>query len=213
MFDRKTFTLWSNLTGEPVAGPLSQTPVKLRILPMTLTTWGEWKKAHPDTSVVYLDQQYGSRWNFRYVPGAADQARAGVNFPIWLKNKALNDKDEVYALRVGDRAKAYPINLTLEKRVINDQVGDQSLVIIGDLQSGAIRAYLRTGHDFFPGDSSHELLDESRKVWKITEESLIPAETGNSMRNLQRVPGHVSLWFAWYGFFPQTEVYGAPPKN
>lgn len=213
MFDRKTFTLWSNLTGEPVVGPLSQTPVKLKILPMTLTSWGEWKKAHPDTEVVYLDQQFGNRWNFRYVPGAADQARAGVNFPIWLKNKALSDKEEVYALRIGDRAKAYPINLTLEKRVINDQLGDQSLVIIGDPQSGTIRAYLRTGHDFFPGGSFNELHDRSGKVWKITEESLIPTESGSSIAKLPRVPGHVSLWFAWYGFFPQTEVYGAPSRD
>jgi Protein of unknown function (DUF3179) len=208
MFDRKTFTLWSNLTGEPVVGPLSQSSTKLMILPMTLTTWGEWQKAHPDTTVVYLDQQYGNHWGFRYAPGAADQVRVGVNFPIWLKNKILKDKEEIYAIRIGEHAKAYPINLVVEKKVINDQLGEHHIVIIGDPRSGAIRVYERNGHDFSSDDSNAQVRDQAGQTWRIKEEGLVLADSDVIAEKLRRIPGHVSLWFAWYGFFPQTEVYG-----
>lgn len=43
MYDRQTYTLWSNLTGEPVVGRLAPSPVRLEILPATVTTWEEWR--------------------------------------------------------------------------------------------------------------------------------------------------------------------------
>ncbi len=207
MFDRQTHTLWSNLTGEPVVGRLARSPVRLEILPSTVTTWEGWRSAHPDTTVLKLDDGFGQRWNYTYRPGAAEQARSGVSFPIWLKSKALAPKAEVYALRVGRHAKAYPIERVLQDKVVNDRLGEVDLVLIGDPNSGAVRAYRRDGRTFAPGRDERELRDESGSSWRITEEALLP-EMATSSR-LDRLPGHVSFWFAWYGFFPQTEVYGA----
>lgn len=209
MFDRKTYSLWSNLTGEPVVGVLSKTSAKLTILPMTLTTWEEWKQKHPDTTVVYLDPEFGNRWGYRYTPGAADRARAGVRFPIWLKNSALKDKTEVYALRMGGDSKAYPIDLVLEQKVIHDQIGETKLVMIADPQSGAIRVFQRKEQKFVISNNANSIQDESGRIWKITEENLV-LENSSLSEKLPRVPGHVSLWFAWYGFFPQTEIYSVP---
>ncbi len=208
MFDRQTYTLWSNLTGEPVVGRLAQSPVRLEVLPATVTTWEGWRSAHPDTTVLKLGDSFGRRWNYTYTPGAADRARAGVSFPVWLKSKALEPKAEVYALRIGQLAKAYPVERILQEKVVNDRLGDVDLVVIGDPKSGAVRAYRRGGRTFAAGREDRELRDEAGRAWRLTEEALLPA-TGNAPR-LDRVPGHVSFWFAWYGFFPQTEVYGAP---
>jgi uncharacterized protein DUF3179 len=207
MFDRQTHTLWSNLTGEPVVGRLAQSPVRLEVLPATVTTWEGWRSAHPDTTVLKLSDAFGRRWNYTYTPGAADRARAGVSFPVWLKSKALEPKAEVYALRIGQLAKAYPIERVLREKVVNDRLGDVDLVLVGDAKSGAVRAYRRGGHSFILGPDDRELRDESGRAWRITEEALLP-KTEASPR-LDRIPGHVSYWFAWYGFFPQTEVYGA----
>src|SRR5262249_49792247 len=52
MLDRQTRTLWSNLTGEPVLGPLAASGFRLQILPLTVTTWGEWRSRHPATTVL-----------------------------------------------------------------------------------------------------------------------------------------------------------------
>jgi hypothetical protein len=211
MYDRETFTLWSNLTGEPVVGRLALSPVRLEILPVAVTTWGEWKGAHPDTTVTRLDDSFGRRWGFEYKPGAADRRRAGVRFPVWRKSKALDDKTEVYALRSGSAAKAYPIDRVVRERVVNDEVGDLEVVLVGDPDSGAVRAWRRSGQRFSPGANAGELRDETGRTWRITEEALIAEPAGEEApRTLERLPGHVSFWFAWFGFFPETEVYEGP---
>ncbi len=211
MFDRQSHTLWSNLTGEPVVGRMAESPIRLEILPATVTTWGGWRAAHPDTTVLKLDDSFGRRWSYTYAPGAADRARAGVSFPVWLKSKALEPKAEVYALRMGQLAKAYPIERVLQEKVVNDRLGGVDLVVIGDPESGAVRAYRRDGHILSPGRDAGELRDETGRAWRITEEALL-ADAGDRQASprLERLPGHVSFWFAWYGFFPQTEVYGVP---
>jgi uncharacterized protein DUF3179 len=210
MFDRQSYTLWSNLTGEPVVGRLARSPIRLEILPFAVTTWEEWRTAHPDTTVLKLDVSFGLRWNYNYVPGAADRVRAGVSFPVWLKSKVLEPKAEVYALRVDQHAKAYPVERVLQEKVVNDRLGEVELVLIGDPKSGAVRAYRRAGRTFSFNPDDGRLRDESGRGWRITEEALLPdAEAPEASPRLDRVPGHLSLWFAWYGFFPQTEVYGA----
>ncbi len=170
---------------------------RLQILPMALTTWSEWRKMHPKTTVLYLDDRYGAQWNFRYQPGLADRARSGVKFPVWQKSKMLEEKEEVYALRVGDIPKAYPIKMLLSERVLNDKIGETQIVLVVDPESEAVRAYRREAHTFSP-----DLKDESGRVWLLQEEALISGD-----EKLMRIPGHVSFWFAWYGFFPHTEVY------
>jgi len=203
MFDRQTLTLWSNLTGEAVVGPLSQSNVKLKILPMTLTTWGAWKKEHPESTVLKPDPELEKRWGFDYKPGAADRARAGVSFPIWLKNSAVPPKAEVYAIRLDDKPKAYSIDAVLKVPIINDQIGKVPVVLISDPNSGSIRAYHRTTFQFQSAPAPHQLKDQTGRIWKVQDDSL----TSDSEKPLPRIPGHISLWFAWYGFFPQTELY------
>lgn len=212
MVDRQTATLWSNLTGEPVAGRLAARPVPLVSLPVTVTTWGEWMAAHPDTTVTRLDNAYGLRWGFEYRPGAADRARTGVSFPVWQKSQALDPKTEVFALRAGSRAKAYPVDRVVRERTVHDQLGDLELVLVGDPESGAVRAWRRTGQRFSLEENGRGLRDETGRRWQITEEALIAATApGEAAQRLERLPGHVSFWFGWFGFFPETEVYGGAP--
>ncbi len=45
MYDRKTHSLWSQLGVQAVTGPMAGR--RLDVLPMTHTTWGEWKRGTP----------------------------------------------------------------------------------------------------------------------------------------------------------------------
>ncbi len=208
MYDRETSSLWNQLTGEPVVGPLVGSGARLEVLPMTRTRWGDWRRRYPGTRVLSLDQPAGKRAGFRYLPGAADKARAGVAFPVWQKSDRLPREAEVYALRAGEAAKAYPLEAAFSARVINDTVGGLPLLVVADAASGAVRAYRRGAHTFAPGATEHEVLDEEGRAWRAEEEALVPA--GHDAAPLPRHPGHVSFWFGWYGFFPGTEVYGTP---
>jgi Protein of unknown function (DUF3179) len=204
MVDRETWTLWSQLTGEPVVGPLAGTPLRLEPVPVTVTTWGEWRRAHPGTTVTKLDPAFGARWGYDYRPGAADQKRRGVAFPVWQKSAALPAKEEIYGLRLGARAKAWPLARLLRDRLVHDRLGDVDLLLVGDSESGAVRVYRRDGKTFRAGTAPGELRDETGRTWKITEEQLLPA--GEGAAPLPRLPGVVAFWFGWYGFYPETEI-------
>lgn len=208
MIDRQTLTLWNNLTGEPVVGRLARSPIRLPVLPLTITTWKEWRERHPRTTVLALDREMERRWGFSYLPGAADRRRAGVAFPVWLKSDALDPKEEIYAVRLGEAAKAYPIARALKERVINDTLNGEPLVVVADPESGAVRIYRRGERTFSPGANARELVDERGRRWKV-EESALAAEGDPP---LERLPGHQAYWFGWYSFFPRSELYGGPPR-
>jgi hypothetical protein len=56
LYDRQTDSLWSQLLSQAVTGPLAGT--RLSALPAEETTWGEWKKEHPDTKVLSFATGY-----------------------------------------------------------------------------------------------------------------------------------------------------------
>lgn len=209
MYDRQTWTLWSQLTGEPVLGNMAVTPVRLELVPVTITTWSAWKAAHPETTVTKLDPSFGARWGYDYRPGAADRRREGVSFPVWQKSGALPSKEEIYGLHLGAKAKAWPIARVVQERIVHDRLGEVDLVLVADPESGSVRVYRRDGKTFRAGAAAGELRDEAGSVWKITEEALVPAAgDAKSAAPLTRVPGVVAFWFGWYGFYPETEVWG-----
>lgn len=222
MVDRQSYTLWSNLTGEPVVGRLARSPSGLEMLPMTLTTWGAWKREHPKTTVVYLDPGDGARWGFTYEPGLADRARAGVAFPVWQQSDVLERNAEIYGLRLGEAAKAYPLESLHAKELIHDRLGDTDVVLVVDPDSQAVRAFHSDGRRFRMADEPGVLQDDEENLWRVTEQALEPEgsptpsseaqrqpPTDAQLQPLPRIPGHRAFWFGWYGFFPHTEVYAA----
>jgi hypothetical protein len=210
MYDRQSYTLWSNITGEAVVGRLAGGDLRLEPLPVTVTTWGEWLGRHPDTEV--LDQKTIERemsrrgYRFDYSPGAADLARRGVEFPVWQKSDRLARDTEIFALEISGDAKAYPLERLERAGVVNDDLGGLSLVLVSNPESGAVRAYLREDRTFRRGESADLVVDETGSVWRVTESALLNSEDGKSLPRLAQ--GHIAYWFGWFGFHPNTGVYG-----
>jgi hypothetical protein len=205
MFDRATRTLWTNIGGEAVLGELAAGGARLELLAVVRTTWGEWRRRHPDSTVLRLDPEVARRSGFDYRPGAADRARRGVSFPVWQKSRALPPRSEVLGLRRGEAAKAYPLDAVLRAEVVNDGFAGAGVVLAGDA-GGAVRVYERGDLVFAPGPDLDTLVDASGRVWRVAEDALLPPDDS---RPLARLPAHASFWFAWYGFFPRTEIYAA----
>lgn len=216
MYDRGSLTLWSNLTGEPVIGRLARGERQLEIVPMTRTSWGEWKSLHPQTLAVEIDDELeslGRDHGFDYRPGRADQARRGVSFPVWKRSQALPQDAEVYVLRLAGAVKAYALDdlFAVPGGVVNDAVGGEDVVLLADAESGSVRVYRRTSQIESRQGDALVAADGSRL--RIAEMALEPEAEGAAA--LERLPGHHAFWFGWYAFFPQTEVWrgrAAPAK-
>jgi hypothetical protein len=50
--DPAAMSLWLPLQFRAVTGPAAAEGVRLQIIPMTLTSWGDWRAAHPQTTVL-----------------------------------------------------------------------------------------------------------------------------------------------------------------
>lgn len=216
MYDRETLSLWNQETGEPVVGRLADSGVRLDFFPTLLTTWGEWKDEHPDTTVLNLDT--GVYQTSRYFPEDNPNATyfdyfnsPDTMFPVWLRDDRLEAKDIVLGLKIDDMAKAYPVRVLQMERVVNDALGDVNVVVLASEISPASKVYERAEREFsrVDGDNSTgvpmTVVDESGAVWNVTEDALV--NVSDPSQTLRRIPTHMSFWFGWYAFYPDTLLY------
>ena len=216
MYDRETFSLWNQETGQPVIGELADSGIQLNFFPTLLTTWGEWTDEHPDTTVLALDT--GVSQPGRYFPEDNPNATyyeyfntPGTMFPVWIRDDSLEAKDVVLGVNIGEAQKAYPVSVLQVERVVNDTLGETNVVVLGSEISQAAKAYERGDQEFsrVEGDASTgvpmKLVDKNGQVWDVTEEALVNAS--DASQTLPRIPTHSSFWFGWYAFYPETELY------
>ena len=130
MYDRKTRSLWNQITGEPVVGKLVGSGIKLPVLPIVLTSWGEWKRRHPDTSVLNRETKY--RRDYAIGAFYGDYfASPNTMFPVWKRSQAFPKKERIFAIRIDGVPKAYPLHeLNRGGGVVNDTLGSKPLVVI-----------------------------------------------------------------------------------
>lgn len=207
MYDRQTDSLWNQFTGRPVMGRLTGSGIELRVLPVTLTTWRQWRARHPGTRVLALNTGYARD----YSPGAAYGAYFSspqLLYPALVSDHRLRRKDLIFGVRVPGGVKAWPLADFAGEAVINDRVGFVDIVLIGDPQGLGARAYRADGHNFVRG-APGELVSNGGARWHVTESSLI----GPGGESLPRLPGHVAYWFAWAGYFENAQLGGPPPSN
>jgi len=205
MYDRQTDTLWHQIWATPAFGPLAGSGIKLKRLPVTLTTWKAWYTRHPDTKVM----AFNTGFTRDYRVGAAYREyfdSPDTMFPVWRRSDLLPTKSWVFTLLIDGRPKAYPLPSIEKQRIINDTLAGQNLVVIHDNGGHGARAYERRQHRFAltAKDTTTEILDEEGRKWRVAEDALLSP----GVEKLARLPGHMAFWFGWFSFYPQTEVFG-----
>ncbi len=189
MYDHQTQSLWSNLTGEPVWGSLVGKGKRLPILPMVVTTWGEWRSRHPTTDVLSLATGYTRD----YRPGAAYGryfASPDLMFRVWKKPpERLAPKDWIFSVEVDGVRKAYPIAVLKKERLLHDSVGGKEILLVTDPESEAVRAYRSRGRRFrLQAEGLRDVA--SGEVFLLEEDGLVKrVEGGTVATNLARLPG------------------------
>ncbi len=203
MYDHQTNTLWNHMTGEPSMGPLTGKDVRLKALPLTVTTWGDWLKRHPDTKVISRQTGYQRR----YTPGAAYGdyfSSPDLRFPVWNKpsnEPGLADKDWMWVVIADGARKAFVLNRLMDQRLHLARIGEADAAIFADPSSGAVRAYRTDGRKLALEDG--RIVDESGTGFTMTEDALF-GQDGQS--RFDRLPGHRTYWFSWGSFF-EDEPY------
>ena len=202
MYDQATQSLWSTLLGQPVVGPLVDQNIELSTLPVETTTWGEWRRRHPNTQVLSIETGHARN----YAEGEAYKdyfANDDLMFPVLRLDMRLPNKARIFIPRPKNFA-AQPLAISVEylkrKRIHQDQIEEQRLLIITE-SNGASRAYAIDDQQF-KSYKNGRLLDNKGEVWEVKEGALI----GPERQHLSRLPAHEVFWFAWINVFPETRI-------
>lgn len=211
MYDVESGSLWSQLLATAIRGPLTGTELSLR--PSTLTTWGEWRRAHPNTEVLLPPPEsdtirgYQSRDYERNPYVGYDRSRqVGIGYNTEVDGR-LHPKTMVIGVTSAGVARAYPLDRVTEAGVVNDTVGDRA-VVVAATAAGSLVAYDRRVDGIvlqFEREGDGLVADGSR--WAlVTGRALDGPHEGTT---LSRANDRSQLfWFAWADFHPDTEIYG-----
>ncbi|MEO0469482.1 MAG: DUF3179 domain-containing protein [Bacteroidota bacterium] len=200
MYDRATQSLWNTLQGEPVIGPLAGKGIQFDYLSVVTTTWGEWRKRHPETKVLSLNT--GHRRD--YGEGVAYQQYFGTDalmFNTPFTDRRLKNKAEVLSLRQGEDQLAISARYLKKRPVYHTEINGQKVVIFTD-RSGANRVYEAAEHSFTDYDQLFSVIDDTGQKWEVKEHELIASDG----QRLKRFPAHRTFWFGWRAAYPETRL-------
>lgn len=254
MCDRDTQSVWLQVEGRAVKGPRMGAQMQSR--PLLDTTWGAWKKLHPDTLVMTGDTPYKQHYGDKVEPRGYDKfpmpvfeqtlTRHDARLPAF--DKVLGVTITTYAGvpigpdggppddRVAGKAlssvhRAYPL-ATLQQAggVVNDKLDGLSIVVLLDADTQTACALLpwmddkslaATRTDAQGKSTQHNLLTFEARKDASGKTAFYDKETGTrwsvegvglegplAKKSLTRVDNHLSQWYGWAAYFPDTDIYG-----
>lgn len=203
MFDAATNSLWNTLWGRPVIGPLVGRGVQLERMPVVTTTWSDWNRRHPDTTVLSLDTGYSRD----YAEGAAYRNYFSHDRPMFSVPRLddrLRNKQEILGLvfpAQTEEALAISLDFLDSHPLYSGSLGGVDFVVLSD-RAGGRRVFSRSKTEFTEWDRDRSLRDDHGVVWTSSEEELRSADG----RSLKRLPAHRAFWFGWQAAWPRTRL-------
>jgi len=145
-YDRKTETLWDQIEAKGIVGPLTGT--ELELVPITMTRWGKWKTAHPDTLVLSADTGFAFDYSRDAYGNYRDQKR--LMFPVANTSSAIHPKSVVFGFDFGGQQIAFTESLLEQSAPVEREIGGQSFDISLADDGEVKMANRESGEEYFP---------------------------------------------------------------
>ena len=193
LYDHETRSLWSQVTGASVKGKHSGD--QLKPVPHTLTTWGEWKKLHPNTKAL--------------------SKPAGGNITILVADPEDRSYSAVLAARIGDKHIAYPFSRLNGvdntdfygvKALLFYDAGSKTALIFDRRVDGRTISFR---HDSGAGANTVLVDNETGSKWKAF--TGVATEGELQGKKLQPIRSHPMFWRNWRNYYPGWPAYVAKP--
>ena len=141
MYDVNTFSVFDTFRGAAVTGPLAEKRVQLRQVGVVTTTWGEWKTAHPDTTVLVEALALGRDFDFRN-----NRDADGPIFPIGDADPRLSvHEDVVGVITSSGDAIAFVVRAAHAALLRGEEITFDNVRLI--LDGGGVKAVGANGED------------------------------------------------------------------
>ena len=222
MYDRKTETLWQQLTGKAIVGDLAGRT--LTQIPSQIVSFRQFSTTHPDGAVLSRDTGHDRPYGRNPYAGYDDID----NKPFAYRGPTddrLPPMANVVAVTIGARYKAYPHSKTEKKRVLHDTVAGRPLAVfhahgaVSALDAAEIAESKETGSTgvfdrrvdgrtltFSYVDDGRFEDEDTGSTWTVTGKAVDGPLEGTQ---LDRVQHGDYFAFAWFAFRPDAALYGA----
>jgi hypothetical protein len=136
MYDRETESLWSQISAEAVTGP--SLGRRLALLRSRVERLGEWKRSHPETTVLSRETGYRRDYTRSPYAGYADSHR--LAFPVDF-DRRYHPKMPTLGLRIeGGAARAYPaLEVVRAGGVVEEQFAGRPIRVSFDSEGQVFR--------------------------------------------------------------------------
>ena len=208
--DAETGSSWQQATGEAIDGPLKGT--RLTLFPTVRTTWGEWRRRHPQTLVLKPMPGYADRMPAlsTRIKNATRVGPAGAPNGALKADHRLPPRETVAGLEIGRDTIAFPFTALRASRVINERVGGVPVLVVHQPSSDTTtafdaRASGRTLQFEAANADAGALTDlQTGSTWNAYGLALEGPLRGTRLKQLVLIP---QFWFAWSQFRPHTRVF------
>ncbi|MGR9100801.1 MAG: DUF3179 domain-containing protein, partial [Gammaproteobacteria bacterium] len=144
LYDRETGSLWSQLMNRAVTGPLKG--AKLETVPLSNTTWEDWRNRHPDTRV--LSENTGFARDYGVDPYRDYRLDRSLWFPVKEIDIRYHPKEMVLGAEIGGRFRAYPFAEMAGMPIkFNDEIGGAPVTVRFDRKHRTANVYRPDGSE------------------------------------------------------------------
>lgn len=211
LYDRETKSLWSQMLQQSVNGARIRDIAEQ--FPVIQTSFSTLLELYPEA--VVMTRNTGFSRNYDNYPYGSYKTNADLLFPVNNLDNRLHPKARVVGIHSDIAQRVYQISgFGPSTSAINDQVGDQSIVVIGNTALDFAAIYDRTMDDgtvlnftAIENDLPNVLLDDEGNVWDIFGRAVSGPRAG---AQLQQAESYTAYWFAWASFFPNSDIYFNP---
>jgi hypothetical protein len=145
LYDRESESLWSQIEGRAISGPLKGE--KLKPLTLLFTTWNEWRELHPRSLV--LSPETGYRRDYTLDPYDGYQDSEALYFPINHQDRRYHPKERVIGVELAGAFKAYPFTelARLKGGILKDRINDMAVEIHFNVPSRSGQVFDSQGNE------------------------------------------------------------------
>jgi uncharacterized protein DUF3179 len=211
--DRGTGSRWQQSSLRAISGPLEGT--RLQLYPFLLTSWGEWRRLHPDTLVLKPLPGYAER-----IPEKNKQIREGLSgegaapSDVTYRDDRLKPKTMILGVDVDGDNKAFPLDALRRVRIVNDVLGGKPVIVVHQPSSDTTTAFVARANgrtltfEAASADASTLVDKETGSRWSAYGSCVSGPLKGSELEAIVLEPEY---WFAWSEFHRDTKIY-TPPR-
>ena len=185
----------------------------LSMVSTVMTSLKTWQTQYPDSPVWTRPVEWRDMFYLKLLARAdvIDPDSPVMVYPLQHRlDERLPMKCFVLGLTVDEHSRAYPVDVVVGRKVINDQLGNSSLAIfcVDDFMQVFDRCIDRDNTlTFAASDQADRFIDaESGSEWSATGACVSGTYEG---RQLSVIPHYNKIfWYVWSDYYPGGEIFG-----